>query len=46
LLSFLGAPALALAALILARRSGSRGVVRWTLAALVLCMVGLLVPAP
>jgi len=43
LLSFVGAPALTLAALILARRSGSRGVVRWTLAALVLCMVGLLV---
>jgi uncharacterized membrane protein len=43
LLSFLGAPALALAALLAERGSGSREVARWILAALVLCGLGLLV---
>jgi uncharacterized membrane protein len=42
-LSFLGGPALTLAALILERRSGSREVARWILAALVLSGVGLFV---
>jgi uncharacterized membrane protein len=43
MLSFLGAPALTLTALIVERRSGSREVARWILAALVLCGVALLV---
>ena len=43
LLSFLGAPVLALVALLVERSSGSTQVARWILAALVLCGVGLLV---
>jgi uncharacterized membrane protein len=43
LLSFLGAPALTLAALVMERRSGSREAARWILAALVLCGSRLLV---
>jgi uncharacterized membrane protein len=46
MLSFLGAPALTLTALILERRSGSREVARWILAALILCGAGLLVTGP
>lgn len=42
-LTFLGAPALVIAALVMARRSGSREVVRWTVAALVLYGIALLV---
>lgn len=42
-LSFVGAPALTVAAAILEWRSGSREVARWILAAFVLCAVALLV---
>jgi uncharacterized membrane protein len=42
-LSFLGAPVLILAALVLEHRSGSRQVVRWVGAALVLCVVAIVV---
>jgi uncharacterized membrane protein len=42
-LSFLGAPVLALAALVVVRRSGSRQVIRWIVAALVLYGVAFLV---
>jgi uncharacterized membrane protein len=42
-LSFLGAPVLTLAALVVARRSGSRRVIRWIVAALVLYGVAFLV---
>jgi uncharacterized membrane protein len=42
-LSFLGAPVLTLAALVVVRRSGSRRVIRWIVAALVLYGVAFLV---
>jgi uncharacterized membrane protein len=42
-LSFIGAPVLALAALVVVRRSGSRQVIRWIVAALVLYGVAFLV---
>jgi uncharacterized membrane protein len=42
-LTFLGAPALVLAALVLERRSGARAVVRWLTAAFVLCVIAFVI---
>jgi uncharacterized membrane protein len=42
-LTFLGAPVLVVWALVIERRSGSREVLRWTVAALGLCVLGLVV---
>jgi uncharacterized membrane protein len=42
-LTFLGAPVLAVWAVVTERRSGSREVLRWTVAALVLCAIGMVV---
>jgi uncharacterized membrane protein len=42
-LTFLGAPVLAVWAVVIERRSGSREVLRWTVAALVLCAIAMVV---